>query len=86
MLDTTTELTSDQGMLCVLNHEGDTKIIWDRRNADEVENARRTFNDLKAKGYAAYSVEGKEGEKGEVVRKFDPSAERLILAPAMVGG
>jgi hypothetical protein len=86
MLETTTELASNQGMICVLNQEGDTKIIWDRTNDAEVQNARQTFKHFKDKKYAAYSVRGKEGEKGEVIRDFDPDAERIIFAPPFVGG
>jgi hypothetical protein len=71
--------------MCVLDRTGDTKIIWDPENADEVETARQTFDKLRKKGYAAYSVK-KNGDKGEVIREFDPNAEKLILAPQMVGG
>lgn len=71
--------------LCVLDRTGDTKLIWDSAQDDEVEAARRTFDDLKKKGYLAYSV-NKKGDKGEVMKKFDPDAERIIMAPALVGG
>lgn len=71
--------------LVVLDATGDTKIIWDPDRADEVAVARRTFEDLKKKGYAAYAVK-RDGSKGEVVRAFDADAEKLILAPATVGG
>lgn len=71
--------------LIVLDHTGDTKIIWDPDKADEVETARETFNKLKKKGYMAYAVDRK-GDKGTVLREFDPNAEKLILAPATVGG
>ena len=71
----------------IMGQEGDTKIIWDKSNPDEVENARRTFNELVGqKKFIAYRVEGKKGEKGEIIREFDPDAERLILSPPMVGG
>jgi hypothetical protein len=70
-----------------MNQEGDTKLIWNRSNTDEVENARATFDRLtKNLKYAAYSVKGKDGEKGEVLREFDPNAERIIFAPPMIGG
>lgn len=71
--------------LLVLDVSGDTKIIWDPDKPEEVENARETFNRLRKKGYAAYSV-NRKGDKGEVIREFDPEAEKLILAPATVGG
>ena len=69
-----------------MNQEGDTKTIWDRTNPIEVENARKSFDHFKGKGYAAYSVKGTSADKGEVLHHFDPSVERIIFAPPMVGG
>lgn len=65
---------------------GDTKLVWDSTNEDEVANARRTFNDLKAKGYAAFAVgpKGKPAEK--IVGGFDEDAESLIMVPPIAGG
>lgn len=71
--------------LAIMDHTGDTKLIWDPDKADEVDHARDTFNRMKKKGYMAYKVDRK-GEKGEVMREFDPTAEKMILAPQMVGG
>lgn len=65
---------------------GDMKMVWDPNNRDEVEAARKQFDDLTKKGFLAYKVEGKEGRKGEQIRSFDKTAERLILAPALRGG
>ena len=69
----------------VIDVTGDSKIIWSRDNQDEVDAARETFNRLKKKGHTAYSVD-KSGEKGKVITEFDPDAEKIILAPRMVGG
>jgi len=70
----------------VLDLTGDTKIIWDRRNSEEVGAARVTFNRLRKNNrYLAYKV-GPSGDKGEVITEFDPDAEKIILAPTMVGG
>lgn len=69
----------------VLDHTGDTKIIWDPDKPEEVEAARETFNRLKKKNYLAYTV-NRSGDKGTVVREFDPQAEKMILAPQTVGG
>tara|TARA_R100001530_G_scaffold1886_1_gene3253 strand:- start:27114 stop:27344 length:231 start_codon:yes stop_codon:yes gene_type:complete len=33
--------------MAIMNGSGDTKLIWDSENDDEVKNARRTFNDFK---------------------------------------
>jgi hypothetical protein len=76
----------------VIDHTGDTKYIWDANNADEVAVARGTFESFTkpvsqgGKGYAAFRVTDRKGEKGEQVRSFDPAHERLIFAPPMVGG
>lgn len=72
--------------MAVMSHEGDTKIIWDSENPDEVANAKRTFDDLMAKGMMAYVVKDDEGMKGRYMRTFDPSAEKMILAAPMVAG
>ena len=73
------------GTLRVMDQRGDTKIIWDPTKQDEVDVAKETFTKLKKKGYVAYGVK-KGGEKGEIVQEFDPQAEKIILAPRMVGG
>ena len=73
------------GELCVLDASGDTKTIWNPDNPDEVEAARRTFDSLRAKGYLAYSVKG-DGDKGEVLREFNPGLGKIIMAPPLAGG
>lgn len=90
-MDTQTEPTPSApvrpftGELCVLDKTGDTKVIWDAKNEAEVAAAKATFDALKAKGYLAYSV-SKDGSKGEVIREFDPKAEKIILSAPMQGG
>jgi hypothetical protein len=74
------------GSISVLGKEGDTKVIWNRDNADEVENARQTFDRLRARNFTAFSVKGKEGEKDRVIHSFDPDAERIIMVPKVAGG
>lgn len=73
------------GAMHIQDKTGDTKLVWDYKNDDEVANAKRTFDDLKAKGFLAYSV-GKDGEPGEVLHSFDPKAEKIIMSPPMAGG
>lgn len=74
------------GEMATMNHTGDTKTIWDIGNPDEVEAARKTFNQLTGKGYAAFRVTGKDGEKGEQIRTFEPEAGKIILCPPLRGG
>lgn len=72
--------------MAIQDETGDTKILWSKDNEDEVDNARRTFNDMKKKGYTAFSVVGKKGEQGEQMRDFDPDAERIIFTKPAQGG
>lgn len=72
--------------MAVMDGTGDTKILWDSHNADEVEAARAQFNALRAKGFLAYKVVGKEGTKGEMITQFDPDAEKIVLSPPLRGG
>lgn len=74
------------GEMAVMDRTGDTKVIWDATRQEEVDAAKETFKRLQKKGYIAYKVEGAQGEKGEIIREFDPSAEKLIMAPPLVGG
>lgn len=73
------------GELCVMDHTGDTKTIWDTSKPDEVEVARDTFNKLKRKGYLAYTVQ-EDGKKGTMIQAFDASLGKIILSPPMAGG
>lgn len=75
----------------VMSAEGDTKHIWDKDMADQVEAARVLFNSLAlppsqgGKGYLAYTVKD-DGSTGERVTAFNPEMERVILQPQMSGG
>lgn len=73
------------GELCIMDHTGDTKLIWNPNNEDETSAARTMFNSLKKKGHIAYRVSS-GGDKGEVMTEFDPRAEKIIMTPPVVGG
>lgn len=74
------------GELATLDSSGDTKVIWSPDRPAEVEEARRTFDNLRAKGYSAFKVTAADGSKGEEIRAFDPALEKIIMAPRMQGG
>lgn len=74
------------GTMSVLGKEGDTKVIWNPDNRDEVDQARSTFDNLKRKGFTAFSVKGKDGEKDQMIHEFDPQAARIIMVPRVAGG
>ena len=80
-----TAVATEKSTLHVMDRTGDTKVMWSADNPDEVEAAQATFDKLKKKGYLAYSVKD-DGSKGEVIRKFDKTAGRIIMAPQLVGG
>ena len=81
----TTATSVQHHHMIILDHTGDTKLIWDVDNADEVDAAKATFDKLRKKGYVAYSVNKKQ-DKGEVLTEFDPHIEKMILAPQLKGG
>ena len=73
------------GELRILGTKGDTKVIWDSENEDEVEAAEEQFDSLIEKGFLAFKVK-KDGKKGTQIKKFDPEAGKIILTPPVVGG
>jgi len=73
------------GELRILGTTGDTKVIWDSENEDEVAAAEEQFDTLIEKGFLAFTVKG-SGEKGKQIKKFDPDAGKVILTPAVKGG
>lgn len=81
-----TEVETGDSFMAVMGTAGDTKIIWNKDNPDEVENARRTFNDLLSKNYLAFKVRDSDSKEGEQIREFDPNIGRMILSPQMRGG
>lgn len=73
-------------MMSELNESGDTRILWDEENEDEVAAAKAMFDDLvKKKKYAAFHVK-KNGDAGERMSAFDASAEKIILVKPLAGG
>lgn len=80
------EVPDGHGAFAVMGERGDTKHIWDRTNVAEINAARELFRSLTSAGYLAFHVTGKNGDKGEQMREFDPNAERVIFAPQMQGG
>lgn len=76
---------TQEHVMHIMDSTGDTKVLWSVDSPEEVKAAKKTFDSLKKKGYLAYTVDG-DGGKGEVIREFDKTAGRIILAPQLVGG
>jgi hypothetical protein len=75
----------DGGVMVILDQSGDTRHTWDRSKPDEVAAMREIFDTMTDKGYVAWSVTRK-GDKDKKITEFDPAAEKVIFAPALVGG
>ena len=73
------------GEIAIISSEGDTKVMWDPKNNDEVEAAEDQFDALTSKGFSAYAVK-KNGDKGRKITKFDADAAKIIMVPPMQGG
>ena len=73
------------GVMVILDQTGDTRHTWNRANRDEVTAMREIFDTMVEKGYQAWSV-SRKGDKDAKITKFDPDAEKVIFAPALVGG
>jgi hypothetical protein len=81
-----TSTAEEKNMLSITDASGDTRIMWDPRNKDEVATAQAAFDAAKAKGMLAYSVNTETGDKGEVIQKFDKKAGKIIMVRQLVGG
>jgi len=80
-----TTATAVKHEMAVMDGTGDSKIMWSEDSQDEIDAARATFDSLRKKGYLAYSV-NKKGDKADVLDRFDPSAEKIIMSPQLKGG
>lgn len=83
-------ITTDEytiGGIFLLNENGDVPTKWDSRNPDEVAVARTVFDALKAAGHLIYKVTGKgRNQQREIMREFDPRAEKMVAMKRPVGG
>jgi len=71
--------------MSTLDPSGDTTMNWDASLPDEVEPARAHFTAMRKKGYLAYRLD-RDGNRGEVIREFNPEHERIMLTPPLAGG
>ena len=69
----------------VMDRSGDTRHEFDTTDAEAVARAEDRFRELTSKGFRAVAL-GKDGERGELVRKFDPAVERTLFIPQLQGG
>jgi hypothetical protein len=63
----------------VLSENGDDVIVWDRRDLEQVQEAKVLFNEYQARGFRAYVLRA-DGEKGSRVDSFDALLEAVIVS------
>jgi hypothetical protein len=74
-----------RGELAVIDHTGDTKVMWDPNVQVEVDVAKGTFDKMRKNGYLAYSV-APDGKQAEQINEFDKAAGKIIMTPPLRGG
>jgi hypothetical protein len=73
------------GKIVKIGNEGDLKISWSKENEEEVETAKKIFDEKIKAGWSAFKDRGR-GTEGEKINIFDRSAERIVLVPRIAGG
>jgi hypothetical protein len=68
----------------VMDHTGDTRHIFDAKNAKALLKAEERFKQLTGAGFTA-AIRSGSGEAA-VTRTFDPTAEETLFIPRFVGG
>lgn len=76
----------------ILSARGDTTVEWDATKlaVDDpealaaVQEAERTFNELRSRGATAFGVTA--GAPAERLDVFDPQVEQIIVVPRVAGG
>jgi hypothetical protein len=68
----------------VMDHNGDTRHVFDANNAKELARAEKRFRELTGAGFTAATRTGSGDAK--VIRRFDPTAEETLFVPRLVGG
>ncbi len=68
----------------VMDHNGDTRHVFDASNAKELARAEKRFRELTGAGFTAAMRAGPGDAK--VIRKFDPTSEETLFVPRLVGG
>lgn len=69
----------EQGCIATLDHEGDTKYTWDRKNKVECQAAKEHFENLRKKGFLVFKVI--LGFKTAPTTEFNPEAGAYLYEP-----
>ena len=72
-------------VLRVMDRTGDTRTKFNIDDATEAKVAVERFEELTGKGYRAV-VPGDNGQPGEIIETFDPTAKETLFIPRLQGG
>ena len=80
------------GKLHVLAESGDLQVEWDAEAAATgdpeaqaaIAEAERILAEAQAQGATAFAV--REGKPAKVLETFDPTEEKIVVVPRIVGG
>ena len=67
----------------VLSEDGDTRLVWDRRDPKQVREAAAKFKEYRDQGYTIYAVR-RDGSKGSKMEDFDPLDEEAVAEAVVV--
>jgi hypothetical protein len=68
----------------IMDHNGDSRYLFDAKNAKALSEAEQRFSDLTGVGFTA-ATRAADG-RPVVTRTFDPVAEETLFFPRLVGG
>lgn len=69
---------SDECLCRVLDPSGDSRLVWNRNNLDEIKEAKKKFESYIQKGYKAYACR-RDGSRGSRIESFDALMEELLI-------
>lgn len=69
----------------VMTRNGDDRHQFDPASVADLDAAEKRFKELTGKGFRAAALSS-DGKPGEIVKTFDPTAERTLFIPSLQGG
>lgn len=72
--------------LKILSHNGDDRLVWDKRFPDQMKEAQAKFYELIKKGYTIFAVNKDGSRSHRKLFRFEPDAEELLAVPMITGG
>jgi len=81
------DLPEGFAMLSIPDATGDTRLMWNPRDAEDTALAKKAFKDARKRGMMVYLVDPNSGEStGQVVTEFPETEGKLIAVKPIQGG